>query len=134
MYPGCDVLGGLRDALMFLIFSRTTWGPHFCPRLAFLLRGSHPEAQVEEGGSGQRGRAGRPTPRPAWSVALCKPLQTRTPSGFQPLRAKCEKWYSPLTNPTVETTGTDRCLPKACKATQPQGCRNRSVWDWLVLF
>lgn len=134
MYPGYDVLGGLREALMFLIFSSTMWGPCFCPRLMFLLRGSHPEAQVEEGGLVQRGRAGRPTPRPAWSVPLCKSLQRGTPYGFQPLRAKCEKWHSPLTNPTAETTGTDRRLPKACKATQPQGCRNRSVWGWFVLF
>lgn len=58
----------------------------------------------------------------------------RTPFGFQSLGAKCERWHSPPTAPTVGTTGTDRQLYKVCRATKPQGCRNRSAWDWLLLF
>lgn len=83
MYPGYDVLGGLREALLFLIFSRTTWGPRFRPRLLSVLRGSQPEAQVEERGS-VPSQSRRPHPQASWSVPLCKPLQTRTPSGSGP--------------------------------------------------
>lgn len=133
MYPGYDVLGGLREALLFLIFSRTTWGPRFCPRLMSVLRGSQPEAQVEEGGSVQS-QSRLPHPQASWSVSLCKPLQTRTPPGLRALGAQCGKWHPPLTNPAAETAGSARRLSEVCKATQPQGCRHRPVWDWHLLF